>query len=153
MLALNAERVAGFTSVRLFLDSIELALGVALRRGYSDSSIKMRSYRQGLTPLSLRKVIEFINDNLQCDLSLQQIADTAGLSVSHFSRMFRISTGSSPHQYLLKQRVHHGRELIGARDQSTGCCIGMWLQASTTFRACFPQRIWRQSGRMSLALI
>ena len=112
MLALNAERVAGFTSVRLFLDSIELALGVALRRGHSDSSIKMRSYRQGFTPLSLRKVIEFINDNLQCDLSLQQIADTAGLSVSHFSRMLRISTGSSPHQYLLKQRVHHGRELI-----------------------------------------
>ena len=40
------------------------------------------------------------------------LADATGLSVSHFSRMFRASTGLSPHQFLLQRRVHRGRDLI-----------------------------------------
>ena len=54
---------------------------------------KMRTYKNGLTPLRLRKVTELIGENLHLDLSLQQLADSVGLSVSHFSRMFRTSMG------------------------------------------------------------
>lgn len=112
MVSINAERLAGFPSGRLFLDSIDLAIGLIIRQKSAELSVSTRTYRNGLTPMRLRRVIELINENLQYDLSLQQLADTAGLSVSHFSRMFRSSTGLSPHRYLLQRRVYSARELL-----------------------------------------
>ena len=49
-------------------------------------------------------------------LSLQQIAAEFDLSVSHFSRAFRISTGLPPHQWLLQQRVKAAKQLMTVRD-------------------------------------
>src|SRR5258705_3884988 len=48
--AVNAERVAGFPSGRLFLDSIEQALAVALVDGYGDRCPSPKIYRGGLAP-------------------------------------------------------------------------------------------------------
>ena len=84
---------AGFPSGRVFFDSIELALSATLMQAHSTRVEKMRTYKNGLTPLRLRKVTELIGENLHLDLSLQQLADSVGLSVSHFSRMFRTSMG------------------------------------------------------------
>jgi AraC-like DNA-binding protein len=49
-------------------------------------------------------------------LSLQQIAAELDLSVSHFSRAFRASTGLPPHQWLLHQRVEAAKQLMTVRD-------------------------------------
>ena len=49
-------------------------------------------------------------------LSLKQIAAEFELSVSHFSRAFRISTGLPPHQWLLRQRVKAAKQLMTVRD-------------------------------------
>ena len=47
---------------------------------------------------------------------MRQIASEFGLSVSHFSRAFRISTGQPPHQWLLRQRVEAAKQLMTVRD-------------------------------------
>jgi AraC-like DNA-binding protein len=49
-------------------------------------------------------------------LELQQIAAEFDLSVSHFSRAFRVSTGLPPHQWLLRQRVETAKQLMTVRD-------------------------------------
>jgi len=95
--AVNAERVAGFPSGRLFLDSIEQALAVALVNNYAFRRPSTRKYRGGLTPARLRKVVELVDAEMDGDLSLEELADAAGLSLTHFSRMFRQSAGQSPH--------------------------------------------------------
>src|SRR5262245_36945149 len=48
--AVNAERIAGFPSGQLFLDSVEQALAVALVKGYAVRRPSPRVYRGGLTP-------------------------------------------------------------------------------------------------------
>ena len=53
--AVNAERVAGFPSGRLFLDSIEQALAVALVNNYAIRRPSPRTYRGGLTPARLEE--------------------------------------------------------------------------------------------------
>jgi AraC family transcriptional regulator len=53
----------------------------------------------------LKAVLGYIEDNLGRDLGLGEIADAAGLSVSHFKALFRKSLGMPPHQYLLRRRV------------------------------------------------
>jgi AraC family transcriptional regulator len=112
--AVNAERVAGFASGRLFLDSIEQALAVALVNTYAVRRPSQRIYRGGLTPIRLRKVVELVHAEMDGDLRLEELADAAGLSITHFSQMFRESTGQSPHQFVLRRRIDRAKELLRA---------------------------------------
>ena len=83
--ALNAERIAGFPNGRLFLDSIEQALAIALVHGYAVRDRAVRTYRGGLGPARLRRVKEFIDAKIQDELTLSDMAQSVGLSSAHFS--------------------------------------------------------------------
>ena len=63
-----------------------------------------------------KRACERLESDLGGKLSLQQIAAEFGLSVSHFSRAFRVSTGLPPHQWLLRQRVKTAKQLMTVRD-------------------------------------
>jgi transcriptional regulator GlxA family with amidase domain len=46
------------------------------------------------------------------ELTLQEMAQCAGLSTAHFSQMFRKSTGESPRQFVLRERVERAKEML-----------------------------------------
>ena len=54
----------------------------------------------------------FIQDNLASDLSLDAIAQEAGLSCYHFARLFTEAFGIAPHQYVIQARVERAKLLI-----------------------------------------
>ena len=110
--AINAERSAGFPSGRLFLDSIEQALAVALVNGYAVHHRSLGMYRGGLGPARLRRVKEFVHAKMEDELSLRELAQSVGLSTPHFSEMFRKSTGETPHQFVLRLRVERAKEML-----------------------------------------
>jgi AraC family transcriptional regulator len=56
--------------------------------------------------------------NLAGDIPLAEIAEACCLSVSHFSRAFRKSTGLAPHAWLLQARVEHAMNLLRRREHS-----------------------------------
>jgi AraC family transcriptional regulator len=60
--------------------------------------------------------VELVHAELEGDLSLEELADAAGLSITHFSQMFRESTGHSPHQFVLHRRVERSKELLRAAE-------------------------------------
>ena len=66
----------------------------------------------GLPAWRERRVKEFMQSELGHPLSLQRLAGICGLSVRHFTRAFRLSTGSSPHRYLLQLRLDKARRLL-----------------------------------------
>jgi AraC family transcriptional regulator len=74
--------------------------------------------RVGLPPRVLRRVDEYIDVHLGKTISLNTLADVAGLSPSHFSRMFRQSKGVSPGDYLSRRRVERTMELLAGTDLS-----------------------------------
>jgi AraC family transcriptional regulator len=110
--AVNAERIAGFPSGKLFLDSVEHALAAALVDRYAVRRPLVPRYRGGLAPARLRSVTEFMHANIEEDLTLDEMAQCVGLSTAHFSQMFRKSTGESPRQFLLRQRVERAKEML-----------------------------------------
>ena|SRR5215469_1556411 len=110
--ALNAERVAGFPSGRLFLDSIEQALAIALVDRYAVRDRVVRTYQGGLGPARLRRVKEFIHAQIEDELTLSDMAQSVGLSAAHFSEMFRKSTGKTPHQFVLRCRTERAKEIL-----------------------------------------
>jgi len=110
--AVNSERVAGFPSGRLFLDSVEQALAAALVNGYAAQQRPVRTYRGGLSPARLRRVKEFVYAKMEDELSLSELAQSVGLSIAHFSEVFRKSMGETPHQFVLRLRVERAKEML-----------------------------------------
>ena len=68
--------------------------------------------RGGLAPGITRRISQYIDSHLGENISLEAMAEMAGLSVYHFSRAFRQSTGVAPHGYLLQRRIEHAARLL-----------------------------------------
>jgi transcriptional regulator GlxA family with amidase domain len=65
-----------------------------------------------LAPWQERRTKELLNADLGGEIPLRQLAMECGLSVRHFTRAFRQSTGIPPHRYLLKRRVEQAQQLL-----------------------------------------
>jgi len=114
--AAHAEMVAGFPSGRLFLDSVEQAMAVALVNGHAVRHRPVQVYRGGLGSARLRSIKELVQVKMEDDLSLDEMAQSVGLSTAHFARMFRKSTGETPHQFVLRQRIERAKAMLLAPD-------------------------------------
>jgi AraC family transcriptional regulator len=112
--AAHAEMVAGFPGGRLFLDSVEQAMAVALVKDYAVKHRPVEIYRGGLGAGRLRRIRELVDAKMEEDLSLNEMAQSVGLSTAHFARMFRKSTGQTPHQFVLRQRIERAKAMLRA---------------------------------------
>src|SRR6516165_7500381 len=79
-------------------------------------TISVRVHRGGLGPTRLRRVTELVRAEIEDELSLDKMAEAAGLSTAHFAQVFRRSTGESPHQFVLRHRVERAKEMLRAAD-------------------------------------
>jgi AraC-like DNA-binding protein len=66
----------------------------------------------GLAPWQLRRAKEMLMAGISEHLPLSAVAAACRLSVSHFARAFRVSTGVPPHQWLIAARVNTARDLL-----------------------------------------
>jgi AraC family transcriptional regulator len=66
----------------------------------------------GLTPAIVRRVTELVDEKIEDELSLDEMAQSAGLSACYFSQMFRKSTGETPHHFLLRHRIERAKEML-----------------------------------------
>jgi AraC family transcriptional regulator len=114
--AVHAEMIAGFPSGRLFLDSVEQAMAVTLVNGHAVRHRPVQIYRGGLGSARLRRIKELVHAKLEDDLSLDEMAQSVGLSTAHFARMFRKSTGATPHQFVLRLRLERAKAMLRAPD-------------------------------------
>lgn len=107
------------TATNLYADSLANLLAVQLLRQYSSTCLPPeKRYVNGLTNRKLALVLDLIENDLSQDLSLKILAATAGLSEYHFLRMFKQSTGYTPHQYVISQRIERAKELLKKTDMS-----------------------------------
>lgn len=109
---LNSEGLSG----RLYAESLANVLAVHLLRYYAVSSSRPVAYTGGLSATKLRQVTDFIGDNYNRDLKLAEMAHVAGMSSFHFAREFKRTTGTTPHQYLIKLRVERAKALLAKND-------------------------------------
>ena len=110
---LASRRLARSSSV---WDSLPAALRQAAAGGSEQHCavfpVEPRSYAGGLRQTTLRHVLEYLQAHLDQELPVTALAAVAQLSPAYFSRLFKQSTGLSPHQYLLGQRIERARELL-----------------------------------------
>ena len=76
----------------------------------------MQIYRGGLGSARLRTIKDLVHAKMEDDLSLDEMAQSVGLSTAHFARMFRKSTGETPHRFVLRQRLERAKAMLRAPD-------------------------------------
>lgn len=86
--ALERERLNGFPSGRLFLDGIEQALAAMIVRYDGVARRNLVVHKGGLTPYRMRRVTEFIQEHIEEEITLNELAQNVGLSASHFCSLF-----------------------------------------------------------------
>jgi AraC family transcriptional regulator len=90
-----------------------------LQRWLDEPAATRKSHRRGgLSPAALRRVHLFVDANLDRPLHIGDLAARAGLSVHHFSRAFRTSTGSTPRAFVERRRLDRARDLIEQTDRA-----------------------------------
>ncbi|HEX8251367.1 MAG TPA: AraC family transcriptional regulator [Pyrinomonadaceae bacterium] len=115
-LTLLVESGSETPSGRLYADSLIQTLILHLLKNYSTANSIPENLSGGLSGYRLRRVTDFINANLEKDLSLAEIAAVADLSQYHFARAFRKTTGLTPQHYVMQQRIERAKELLLAKD-------------------------------------
>jgi transcriptional regulator GlxA family with amidase domain len=77
----------------------------------------------------LRRAIRFVNDNLDSKLKWDEIASDVGLDPFTFGRGFKLSTGMTPHQYIIRCRLRRAMKLL-AREELTLADIALEVGCS-----------------------
>src|SRR5258708_5930272 len=66
----------------------------------------------GMPPRRLARVVDYIQNHLDQPLAVSALCRLAEMSQSHFSKLFKRSTGLAPHQFVLQERINRSKELL-----------------------------------------
>jgi AraC family transcriptional regulator len=102
---------AGRAAPRLLVDGLRGALAEHVARRYGGGVPRPRGPRR-LTAAELARVRDRVESELHEDLRLADLAAAVPLSPHHFSRVFKATTGITPHAYVMQCRTDAARTLL-----------------------------------------
>jgi AraC family transcriptional regulator len=111
-LALRAGVQSGDALDRMYGETLSTALAVHLLREYGTAVLEPKRPYGGLPREKLVRAVEYIQDQLNADLTVSGIAQVADMSADHFTKLFKESTGQSPYRYVVEARVRKAKELL-----------------------------------------
>jgi len=86
----------------------------------------------------ITKVIDWLRQHLEENVSVSALAEVAGLSTSYFRRWFHREVGSSPSDYVTQLRIERSKQLLTQTDQSiTKIAMELGYNTSAYFTAVF----------------
>ncbi len=100
----------------LYVEALATQLAVHLLRNYSRITVRQQSAAGRLSAQQMRRVVELIEARLHESLTLEDLADAAGLGAYTFHRRFRETRGCAPHAFVIDQRVERARRLLATGD-------------------------------------
>jgi AraC family transcriptional regulator len=101
---------------KLYAETAAQMLATHLLRHYATTDVFIRDYTRKLSSHQVWRLTMFILDHLSQNLSLEMLAQQVGFSPYHFARLFRQTTGESPHQFVLRQRIAEASRLLKDTD-------------------------------------
>lgn len=94
----------------LMAEGLARAIAVLLLREFKD--LRPSKAAAPAPPVAVLRAVELMRRRLADSLTLEELADVAGLSPFHFARQFKAATGHPPHDYLIRLRVDRAQDLI-----------------------------------------
>ena len=127
-LLFQAELKQSSSGTRLYGDSLATALAVHLLHHYSSFPQTVQLSNTRLPKAVIRRVVEYIQENLTENLSLENLSALVDISPNYFVSLFKQSMGLTPHQYIVCCRVERAKQLLQQRQDLTiaqiADCVG-----------------------------
>ena len=99
----------------------------------------------------LRRVLQFVDQNLQNPIRLKDLAEVANLSRFHFSRAFRKAMGQSPHRFVRNRRLERAKDLVLEEKLTLAEIAGICnFSSQTSFTRAFARATGMAPGRYRL---
>jgi AraC-like DNA-binding protein len=94
---------------RLYAESLSTAL---LSYVLSYVAPSAEAVRGALSERECRQIRNLVRERLQDELSIEELSRTVGVGPRHFTRLFRAAFDTTPHQYVLRERLNEGARLL-----------------------------------------
>jgi AraC family transcriptional regulator len=116
VLALQKVLETDATNSCFYAESMATALAAHCLRNYSTRKHVLLEYADGLSKYKLKQALEYMNAHLSENVSLASVSEELEISQFHFCRLFKQSTGMTPHTYLIQQRVERAKQLLKRKE-------------------------------------
>jgi AraC family transcriptional regulator len=137
-LALTTQMKVDINIASIYANSAAHLLAIHLLRFYGTKQPVFQEYGDGLSKTRLKQVIEYIRANIDRDLSLEKLAELVQMSTFYFARLFKQSTGYTPHQYIIRCRIDRAEHLLRQGDLSiVEICQQVGFQSQSHFTQLF----------------
>jgi AraC family transcriptional regulator len=139
--ALKAEAESNYLAGPFYGEWLVLAIGAHLS-GQTSSCDLSSGQRGGIAPRALRRVIDYIESNLDSPLRMAALAEIAGLSQYRFAHNFKSAIGLPPHQYVIRARIERAKRILRETDLSIldiACAVG--CQSVSRFNSLFKREL------------
>jgi AraC family transcriptional regulator len=112
-IAITAALRDGTAGDGLYIDTLAQMIAVHLARNHSSQSrpVSMPSVPT-MSGNRMRRVLEYIEENLDSDLTLHAMAAEVDISPIYLARAFKAAVGQPPHRYVLSRRIERAKELL-----------------------------------------
>ena len=141
----------------LLAETLALSLMARLVQNHADASssgVITPAAREGLEPRRLARVLDFIEANLEGDLTVSRLASVACLSQFHFARAFKAAVGQSPHRHVSARRLERAKDLLSDADQSLAdIALALRFSCQANFTRAFRQATGRTPAQYRRSLI
>src|SRR6266478_6610749 len=119
-----------------YLHSVATVLTRYLISTYVTAVLPLES--GGLPRFKLRRASEYIHENMAGDISFRDVARHVQMSPYHFARMFKQSTGQSPHNYIVRCRIERAKTLlVEAKLPISDVAFEVGYKSQSHFTTCF----------------
>jgi AraC family transcriptional regulator len=141
----------------VYVSALVTALTAHILRGPMSSVQQEDMSVGGLTTYRLHTIMDGIQQRPQDSHTLEEMAAQAGVTESHFCRIFRKETGVSPHQYVMKARLDRAQQMLTQTDMALSTIAEfLGFTSQSHFTRAFRQSVgeppsdFRKRGRMSV---
>ncbi len=110
---------------------------------------------RSVAPLDERvgAAVEFIDTHLQQHLTVDRLAEIAGLSRMRFVELFKAGLGLAPHQFVLEQRIARSRQLLASTELSlTEVAYAVGFSSQSHMTSAFRRSVGTTPGAYRAAL-
>jgi AraC family transcriptional regulator len=120
VLAILSELNNNDSSNPVYVDTLANAIAIHLLKRHTskhNGSPDNRNYEAGnLSQLHLDRVVDYIAAFLHRELTIERLANVAGMNPIYFARAFKKRLGVAPHQFVLLKRIERAKELLADSD-------------------------------------